>query len=204
MPISHGMAFSAKYSHRNDLRQPARLPPAASSKRPQRAALHLLRRRLPPARSTSVGAMSWQITRSRSPRAGLEPGGIAHEERRAYALLVGEAALGPEPVLAEEIAVVAQEQDEGVVELRRSASSASNSSPMPSSTEAIMAARSRISSSVPAWMPSSTLREASLTAQLERLRPGRLVLHHLRRRQHVGPAREMRALVEIGVARRRR
>ena len=66
-----------------------------------------------------------------------------------------------------------------------------------------MAARSRISSSVPAWMPSSSLREASLTRSSKRLRPGRLVLHHLGRRQRVGPAREVLALVEIGMARRR-
>ena len=79
-------------------------------------------------------------------------------------------------------------------------SSALKTSPMPSSTEAIMAARSRISSSVPALMPSSTLREASLPLSSKRLGPGRLVLHHLGQRQHVGPAREVRALVEVGMA----
>ena len=42
---------------------------------------------------------------------------IAHDERRADAFLVGEAALGTERVLAEEIAVVAEEHDERVVEL---------------------------------------------------------------------------------------
>ena len=41
-------------------------------------------------------------------------------------------------------------------------SSALKTSAMPSSTEAIIAARRRISSSVPACMPSSSLREAAL------------------------------------------
>src|SRR5215467_15307735 len=40
-------------------------------------------------------------------------------ERRADALLVGEATIGPEAMLAEEVAVVAEEEDDRVVELAR-------------------------------------------------------------------------------------
>src|SRR5688572_16824088 len=46
----------------------------------------------------------------------LDPPWIAHEEGRADALLVGETALGPEPVLTEEVPVVAEEDDDRVVE----------------------------------------------------------------------------------------
>ena len=72
---------------------------------------------LPPASSISVGAMSWQMTSSLTPRARLHLARIADDERRADAFLVGEAPLGAERVLAEEIAVVAEEDDERVVEL---------------------------------------------------------------------------------------
>ena len=57
MPCSQGIAFSLKYSHMNDLRQPAArsLAASGSSERPCIAARS---RALPPASSTSVGAMS--------------------------------------------------------------------------------------------------------------------------------------------------
>ena len=73
---------------------------------------------------------------------------------------------------------------------------------MPSSTEAIMAARRRISSSVPAFMRVEQLARGRV-AQLDALLPGRLLLHHLGRRHHIGPARKMLAPVEIVMARRR-
>src|SRR4051812_25593998 len=52
-----------------------------------------------------------------APRAGLHEGREAHDERRADALLVREAALRPEAVLAKKVTVVAEKEDESVVEL---------------------------------------------------------------------------------------
>jgi hypothetical protein len=131
--------------------------------------------------------MSSASTRIVVHRARLEPRRITDQERRLDAFLVGEAALGSEPVLAEEIAVVAQEQDEGVVEL------AGLLQRREDIAHALVdrghhGGAQRISSSLPAWMPSSTLREASLTAKLEGLGPGRLLLHHHVVGLRVGPA----------------
>ena len=71
MPTSQGIAFSAQYSMRNDLRHPARLPEkSGSNERPWICAPGL-----PPASSISVGAMSWQITRSRTRYPALTFGG---------------------------------------------------------------------------------------------------------------------------------
>ena len=50
-------------------------------------------------------------------RAGLDFLRIAQGQRRTYALLVGEAALGSDAVLAEEIAVIAEEKYQRVIEL---------------------------------------------------------------------------------------
>ena len=52
----------------------------------------------------------------RSTVPGRDQGRVAHQERRADALLVGEPPLRAQPVLAEEVAVVADEDDEGAVE----------------------------------------------------------------------------------------
>ena len=61
--------------------------------------------------------MSWQSTSRVSASPACITRRIAHDERRADAFLVREAPLGAEPVLAEEEAVVAEKDDEGVVEL---------------------------------------------------------------------------------------
>ena len=63
MPISHGMAFSLKYSHRKDVRQPFGRPGFASG-RIDRPCMVLKSAALPPARSTTVGAMSSASTSS--------------------------------------------------------------------------------------------------------------------------------------------
>jgi hypothetical protein len=108
---------------------------------------------LPPASSIMVGAMSMARTIGLITLPGLDQLRVAHEERGADALLVGEAALGAQAVLAEEEAVVAEEHDAGVVEGLFFSIDCS-SIPTPSSTEAIIAARSRTSSGSPTWIGS--------------------------------------------------
>ena len=74
MPTSHGMAFSLKYSHMNDVRQPLGFAPFARgfSDAP---CIVLKSAALPPARSTSVGAMSSASTSSSFTVPGLNQAG---------------------------------------------------------------------------------------------------------------------------------
>jgi hypothetical protein len=191
MPTSHGSAFSLKYSHRIDFRQPARL------QRQERAALHRARRPAARQRDERRGDVD-RKGEVRDRRACFRPPRIPQDERRADALLVGEAALGAEPVLAEEVTVVAEEEDEGVVELLRP--------------------RERVEEHPDALVDRGHHRRAQTDLLLracldrvqhrlgalgrlesERLRPDRLLLHHVVRGEHVRPRREHLALVQVRV-----
>ena len=79
-------------------------------------------------------------------------------------------------------------------------SSASSSIPTPSSTEAIIAARSRISSCVPACIAASTACARSVALRRKASAQAGFCPHHLRGRQHVRPRREHAAPVEVPVA----
>ena len=68
-------------------------------------------------------------------------------------------------------------------------SSASSSMPTPSSTEAIIAARSRISSCVPTCIASRKARLAGSSRSSNISRQAGFLLQHFVERQHVGPRR---------------
>ena len=188
------MAFSVKYSTRKERRQPCARPASSgTSERPW-----ICGPGVPPASSTMVGAMSRASTISRTDAPALASGRVAEHERGADALLVGEAALGAEGVLAEEVAVVAQEQDERPVELA--------------------GALQRVEDHPDALVDRGHHRRAEANlllgpgvdgaqdglrllagAEAEGLGPRGLALHHVVGRQHVRAGRELAAAIEVGV-----
>ena len=135
-----GKTVSEKYSIRNELRQAGL---AALEQRHERAAVH---------RGRHVGARQLQQRRSdrsmlstNSSRAvpGLTAFGIAHEQRDADRFFVGQPPLDAQAVLAVEVAVVAGEDDQRVVELARLSRAPARIWPTPSSTAISMRSRSR-------------------------------------------------------------